>query len=39
MKYDAGGDVVLSIADNWGSAEKLIQRRIKEAALNVLEAL
>ena len=39
MKYDAGGDVVLSIADNWGSAEKLIQRRIKETALNVLEAL
>ena len=39
MKYDAGGEVVLSISDNWAKAESLIRRRIKEAALDVLMEL
>ena len=39
MKYDAGGDVVLSISDSFSKAESLIRRRIKEAALDVLMEL
>lgn len=39
MKYDAGGDVVLSISDSFHKAESLIRRRIKDAALNVLMEL
>ena len=39
MKYDAGGDVVLSISDNWAKAESLIRRRIKDSTLDVLMAL
>ena len=39
MKYDAGGEVVLSISDNWAKAESLIRRRKKEAALDVLMGL
>ena len=33
MKYDAGGEVVLSIADNWAKAESLIRRRKKTPRL------
>ena len=39
MKYDAGGDVVLSISDSFSKAESLIRRRIKDAALGVLMEL
>ena len=39
MKYDAGGDVVLSISDNWAKSESLIRRRIKDSTLDVLMAL
>ena len=39
MKYDAGGDVVLSISDSFSKSESLIRRRIKETALDVLMAL
>lgn len=39
MKYDAGGDVVLSISDSFSKAESLIRRRIKDAALDVLMEL
>lgn len=39
MKYDAGGDVVLSISDSFSKAESLIRRRIKDKALGVLMAL
>ena len=36
LKYDAGGDVVLSISDSFSKAESLIRRRIKDKALGVL---
>ena len=39
MKYDAGGEVVLSIADNWAKAESLIRRRKKDSTLDVLMGL
>jgi len=39
MKYDAGGEVVLSISDNWAKSESLIRRRIKDSTLDVLAAL
>ena len=39
MKYDAGGDVVLSIADSFSKAESLIRRRIKDSAVDVLMEL
>ena len=32
MKYDAGGEVVLSISDNWAKAESLIRRRKKDSS-------
>ncbi len=39
MKYDAGGEVVLSISDNWSKAESLIRRRKKDSTLDVLMGL
>jgi len=39
LKYDAGGDVVLSISDSFSKAESLIRRRIKDKALGVLMEL
>ena len=39
MKYDAGGEVVLSISDNWAKAESLIRRRKKDSTLDVLMGL
>lgn len=39
MKYDAGGDVILSISDSFSKSESLIRRRIKDAALGVLMEL
>ena len=39
MKYDAGGDVVLSISDSFSKAESLIRRRIKDSAVDVLMEL
>jgi|TARA_B100001094_G_C18118663_1_gene765554 hypothetical protein len=39
MKYNAGGEVVLSISDSFSKSESLIRRRIKDKALGVLMEL